>query len=256
MLRAYAEYLPGLARSRVGVEIQDLIHPGPSTPALPDPLAELADFWGKALEPHPLPVSFHGPSITRRFGSGDLREEPPSALGRAMDLASGLGARHFIVHPELGRAAARSSSPAGSLPFWRRVLEEARARNLVLVLENTGEDDPHLLRRLTASIESPFIGLCLDLGHAFQSSSLPVERWLEAFGNDLLYVHLYNQRRDETLHRALGEGEIDILRFLDRLASSRPGLPVCLEMELPEIEESVAWLEARGFACEGLTRPP
>jgi len=242
MLRAYSGYVPWAANSQIGIEIQDLIHPDAVTPAMPDPVGGLEDFWSQALLRFSLPISFHGPATSEPLYDPERRESALAHLTRAMDAAAGLGARYFLVHPEL-RLPAAERGAGGALAVWEAVLHEAKARNLVLLLENTGEESPDRLRSLSAAIESPALGLCLDVGHAHLHSRIALEDWLSAFGNDLLYVHLYNVAGGSALHRALGDGEIRIGRFLEQLAKSRPDVRVCLEMDLGRIVESLKWLE-------------
>jgi sugar phosphate isomerase/epimerase len=244
MLRAYSGYVPWAAGGQIGIEIQDLIHPDAATPAMPDPIGGLEDFWAQALLGSSLPISFHGPATSEPLYDAERRESALAHLRRAMDAAAGLSARYFIVHPELRFPPAEKGGVAGALSVWETVLHEAKARNLILLLENTNEEGPDRLRSLTAAIESPALGLCLDVGHAHRHSRIPLEDWVSAFGNDLLYVHLYNIG-ETGLHRALDDGDIPIERFLDLLAKSRPGVNVCLEMDLGRIIESMKWLEGK-----------
>ncbi len=248
MLRAHRGYLPWIAANAVGVEIQDLIHPDASTPVMADRFDGLADFWGAALSPHSLPVSFHGPSIAEMLYHEGSRQAACQILDRSMDTAASLGARYFIVHPEMGATLAAGGESFGRvLRGWQAALHVAKRHNLTLLLENTNEDSPAPLRRLTASLESPSLGICFDVGHAHLRSRSSSEGWVEAFGSDLHYIHLYNTTQAEGRHQALGEGEVDVEGILDHLAESAPGVRVCLEMDLPAILESVPWLVARGL---------
>lgn len=248
MLRAHRGYLPWVAANAVGVEIQDLIHPDASTPVMADRFNGLADFWGAALSPHSLPVSFHGPNVAELLYDDGRREAACEILDRSMDAAASLGARFFIVHPELGTALGGGGETFGRvLRGWQAALHVAKRHNLTLLLENTNEDAPAALRRLTASLESPSLGICFDVGHAHLRSRLRSEAWVEAFGSDLHYIHLYNTCREDGNHQALGEGEVDIEAILDYLAETSPGIRICLEMDLPAILESVPWLVARGL---------
>lgn len=244
MLRAHSGYLDWIVSNGVGVEIQDLIYP--HLPASPPPLADIECFWRKTLSGDSLPVCLHGPQVADSFEDGAPSSECCRQIERAMNVACGIGARFFIVHPQLGPCppAPRIERAARA---WAPAIEAARTRAITLLLENTDEDGPEGLARLCTLVRSPSLGLCLDIGHAHRHSRIAGVDWLAAYGDDLRYVHLYNASGREAQHRALGDGEIDIEGFLARLKATRPGVPICLEMDVPQILASVPWLTARGL---------
>lgn len=241
ILRSHSGYLPWIIANKAGVEIQDLLR----SELAPDP-EELGRFWAKLLKGEAIDVSFHGPKDPPvPLDRAPDREIPPAFLG-ALDLAVRIGAGFFIVHPQLGSRREGDLDP----PFieaWRRLAEGAEARRLKVLLENTDEDRPDALVSLLKAAGSPSLGLCLDVGHARLHSAQGLESWLDAFGDSLLYVHLYNSSGADGSHRALGDGEIDIEGFLGLLARDRSGVRICLEMDVPQILSSASWLEARGI---------
>src|SRR6266508_441975 len=90
MLRAYAGHVRWAAAGQIGVEIQDLIHPDAVTPAMPDPIRGLEEFWGQALLGFSLPFSFHGPATTEPLYDVERRDSALTHLRRVMDAAAGL----------------------------------------------------------------------------------------------------------------------------------------------------------------------
>jgi sugar phosphate isomerase/epimerase len=245
MLREHAGYLTWIQTNGVGVEIQDLLHPTWDPSAEP-PLDEIGRFWRKTLSGLEIPVCFHGPEVAEFSGTPSgtgPREEVLRGLLRAMDCAVSIGARSFVAHPRLGK---RGEDSPSSRDFWKTAADHADGLGLDLLLENTDEDDPRSLLLLLEANPSPALGLCLDLGHVHQSSSKGIMDWLEAWDSELKYVHFYNSSGGP-IHRALGDGLLDLESFIDRLGLTRPGLPVCLEMDVPQILGSIAWLTSRGL---------
>jgi sugar phosphate isomerase/epimerase len=244
MLRAHSGYLEWIVSNGVGVEIQDLLYP--SLPTTPLPLADIECFWRKTLSGDSLPVCLHGPLVTASLVDGAPSSECCLQIERAMNVACGIGARFFIVHPQLGPSPPPLQVERAARA-WAPAIEAARTRALTLLLENTNEDGPDGLARFCALARSPSLGLCLDIGHVHLHSRIGCMDWLSAYGDDLHYVHLYNASGRGAQHRALGDGEIDIEGFLARLKATRPGVPICLEMDVPQILASVPWLTARGL---------
>ncbi len=244
MLRAHAGYMTWIVSNGVGVEIQDLLYP--SLPVSPAPLADIEGFWRKTLRRESLPVSLHGPKVVPCPLDGDRGRDGLLPIRQAMDVACGIGARFFIVHPRLGSRPEPCAIDRAARA-WEPAVEAAGERAITLILENADEDGPEGLERLCSLIRSPSLGLCLDVGHAHRHSAVPCEEWLSTFGAHLLYVHLYNSSGRMEQHRALGDGEIDLDGFLARLKASHRGVPVCLEMDVPQILASVPWLTTRGL---------
>jgi len=242
MLGIHSGYLPWILMNEVGMEIQDLINPAGMAGSLED----LGAFWKGALSGQSIPLSFHGPLASELLHRDEHRDEALLQVSRAMEVASAIGARFFIAHARLG------SLPEGSLegqvlPAWGELLRQASERNLTLLVENTDEDSPGILRRMVDSLGQG-TGLCLDVGHVHRHSSLGCSEWLDEFAGQVRYVHLYNTNSGgQEHHRALGDGEIDMEDLVGCLGRCLTDVPVCLEMDVPQILASVPWLTARGL---------
>jgi sugar phosphate isomerase/epimerase len=241
MLREHSGYLSWIQTNGVGVEIQDLLHPTWDTADEP-PLDVLGGFWRKTLLGQEIPVCFHGPEVSGLIGMG-RQEEALRGLFRAIDCAASIGARSFVAHPRMGKG--HGVSPEAH-DFWKTAADHADGLGLDLLLENTVEDDPRSLLSLLEMVPSPALGLCLDLGHVHHNSPLGIMDWLEAWDSEMRYVHFYNSSGG-CIHRALGDGLLDLEGFIDRLGLTRPGIPICLEMDVPQILASVPWLTSRGL---------
>jgi sugar phosphate isomerase/epimerase len=238
MLRAHSGYLDWIVVNQVGMEIQDLLHPG-HRPEVD--LEDLGRFWKRSLARQEIPLYIHAPEMD---GGGPGAPPATCPMGAAMDLARSIGARSFIVHPRLGAHGGPAREAAAST--WKVAAEEAGARGLTLLLENTDEPDPAILASLRDAIGSPSVGLCLDVGHALNHSRLDPAAWVEVLGGGLRYLHLYNAIRGNGAHRALGDGEVDIEAVLGRIRG-RSDVSVCLEMDVPQILASATWLSNRGL---------
>ena len=224
-----------------------------------------------------LRITVHGPCGL------NLTRDPEHAariLGACLEVSSGLGAEVYVYHSgqiALHDAFAGLKPPPGEAELrdmWRReteallpFAERARALGLVLVIENR---DPHLweiaalerwghsgaalpryhqgmrldlLARQAAEIDSPAVGICLDVGHAF----LAAQYWpggdylagVRAAAPWIRHVHLHdNYGRLDDVSDALSDrlvfGEAD-----NHLPPGWGAIP---------LRETVAILEAAAYA--------
>jgi len=96
-------------------------------------------------------------------------------------------------------------TPAG-LEAFRRIVEEAEARGVVIAAENTRRQDH--LDFLLANIDSPHLGLCYDSSHdwVFARERLGV---LRRWGGRLVQTHLSDDDGKTDCHWLPGDGVLD-----------------------------------------------
>ena len=204
-----------LARERVGPEIYfsgnvlDSLAPGRAEAA-----AEALSAAGVGSS------TFHAPFEELWPGARDeeARKLTVRRLRQAIALAPVFRPRGMVVHggfhgwiydfdPERWFEPARRT--------FGEVVEAAEKHGVDLFLENVFDDAPGNLLRLKESIASKRLGFCCDAGHATLFSSLPVHKWVEAFGTDLRELHVHDNlgRRDD--HLPIGEGAINFRGVLN-----------------------------------------
>ena len=133
-----------------------------------------------------------------------------------------------------------------NMRVFRDEMTEAVGDSAVRIcLENTdGYDLPFLPRALDLLLESPAFGLTFDIGHDHALGGID-EPLILARGERLRHMHMHDGLGTR-VHLALGDGEMDIPRFL-RLAEAH-GCRVVLETKtVAALEKSVAWLRERGY---------
>lgn len=125
-----------------------------------------------------------------------------------------------------------------------RFTEAVGGADVHLNIENTdGYDLPFLRHALDTLLESPAFGLTYDVGHDAAIGWRDRDVILSYPGR-LRHMHLHDAR-GKSVHLALGDGELDIPRFL-RLAGDN-GCRVVLETKTVEaLSASAAYLRKRG----------
>lgn len=116
----------------------------------------------------------------------------------------------------------------GAKRTFSEVAETAERMDVDIFLENIFDGVPDHLLRLHAAVGSKRLGFCLDAGHAFLFSRLPIAQWIEAFGPDLRELHIHDNRGLRDDHLPVGEGSIDFRGILLSVGNSgiRPILTV------------------------------
>jgi len=138
-----------------------------------------------------------------------------------------------------------------------RQFQQQASESIKAILRETGIPSRQLA---IETIEFPFeltielanvldLSVCLDVGHVLAGFSGPIELFeaLPFLLPRLGEVHLHDspwQGKERTIaygkdHQALGKGDLDVVRLLDRLAESQFDGPIIFELTVPEALESL-----------------
>jgi sugar phosphate isomerase/epimerase len=208
-------------------------------------IAELAPFaevcsWGyhsllapeneRAIAATGLPFTVHGPFTHEGLGSRfeSRRRAAMDLHRRTIWVASELGARLYVVHPDLQRRR-RPWNPRIAAAL-ERSFAELRALQDDLGLPILVENMPFSGRsHYTApgELDLQGLGLTLDVGHAAMTGTL--RRWLGDTSVPLRHVHLHSNQGHTggDLHHALGTGVVDAAPALAKARAA--GATVVLE---------------------------
>ncbi len=93
-------------------------------------------------------------------------------------------------------------------------------------------------------LESPVFGLTFDIGHN-AGNNFQQQPVIERNINRLCHMHLHDYERTRGDHLPLGEGELDLLKYLD--IAKKHNCRVVLETKTIEgLKESVEWIKSNG----------
>lgn len=183
------------------------------------------------------PIAVHGPFIGMEYGHIDhmIRDVVDRRLDMTFDAAVALKAGRVVLHtgykPAIDIFRLQESWLARCFEFWQREIRRWADAGITIVLENDTEKSPDLPVRLVTEVDSPFLGLCMDIGHQHFVSDLDAPEWVRRMGDRLLHVHLHDNDRTGDRHWALGRGTIDFEPFYAALERDVPEATISLEVE-------------------------
>lgn len=111
-----------------------------------------------------------------------------------------------------------------------------------LAIENTSGFPPYQQKALEYLLDSPVIGLTLDIGHshAIGDTDIPFYQRM----NKLIHMHVHDAKGTSN-HLALGDGNIDLRQRLQW--AKRSGARAVLETKtIAALRQSVVWLQNAG----------
>ena len=114
--------------------------------------------------------------------------------------------------------------------------------DIKICIENTRSfQHDYVEKGISLLLESPVFGLTFDIGHNagnnFQQQSI-IERNI----NRLCHMHLHDYERTRGDHLPLGEGELDLLKYIDM--AKKHNCRVVLETKtIAGLKESVKWIK-------------
>ncbi len=203
----------------------------------------------RVVELSGLPFSVHGPFLHFEYGNRSGREHR-KALDehrRHIAAAAELGARVYVVHPDLQRR-------------WRgwdkRVQRELEQSfdELAVLQEESGvtiavENLPfvrHTHFKAPGDLDLKGLGLSLDVGHAAVTGTLAA--WLQDDHYELKHVHLHDNEGHVggDQHLPLGRGVVDAAPVLE-LAREHGASVVLEHKNEADVMESLRHLEERGL---------
>lgn len=104
--------------------------------------------------------------------------------------------------------------------FWEYYVNIAEKEDFLLVNENLYESRPEILKPIIDKINSRRFKFVFDTGHANLYSEVPIEEWITAFGNCLVYMHANSNYNNYDQHNSVLKGTINfdyIFKILDKL---------------------------------------
>ena len=144
-------------------------------------------------------VSMHGAYYDTFYTSKDslIREVSEKRFRQSVEAAVFHSIKRVVFHSAYRKFYDGFSKTAinaflkSSIEFWKQ-FEHNIPDGMTIYLENVEDENPELLAAMLEGINSKKIRCCLDIGHAFCSSSAPLDRWVNVLGDYIGHVHLHD----------------------------------------------------------------
>lgn len=179
------------------------------------------------------------------------------AVVDTIDFAKKIGAKKLNMHLSDG---AKYTMPQEIVYFYGAYREEYLKqmeifRNLCedaigdsgirICLENTNGFKDYQLAALEILLQSPVFALTLDIGHNYCAKQVD-EAWMMAHENRLCHMHMHDAKNGKNDHLALGDGELDIEKFLS-LADTHDCTVVLETKTIDGLKKSAQWVKSKGL---------
>jgi sugar phosphate isomerase/epimerase len=207
-------------------------------------------------------ISIHGPYAGLSLVCYDrrVREVVVLRLKQALEFAAAIGATQMVLHSpfEYFGHPMVAHTPAQGLSYeieqvhltLGKVLLQAQAAGVTLVLETCDDRNAAPLMALVRSFESESVRLSLDVGHAFtmhKTGGPPPDKWVREAGPLLAHAHLHDTDGLLDRHWAPGEGNINWYAFFEALEGLDTPPRLLLEVLPEKFKSSVEYFRQRGF---------
>lgn len=106
-----------------------------------------------------------------------------------------------------------------SIKFWKEYIKQFEDNGIYACIENVLEDSPDNLIKIVDEVNSPFLKVCLDTGHANLCSQIPASKWIKAYGDRLHHMHLHNNFKTNDDHAGFQYGCVNFLDVIESLKS-------------------------------------
>ncbi len=167
-------------------------------------------------------VSLHAPFMDLSPGGLDQKilEVTRLRFSQVREVVSVVEPVHVVFHPGYDRW--RFGWNFGlwlenCVSIWGEIVEWAEKTGTRVLMENVFDVRPDHLLDLNDRLGGR-LGFCLDTGHYLLFSEVPMEDWLTSFGDNLVELHIHDNRGDVDSHLPVGEGIFDftsLFSFLD-----------------------------------------
>ena len=228
------QFIAKLAERDIGLELQSYGLDGVMSPSSWNEKVTthkeiVAMFSGK--------VAVHGPFLGLVYNYTDhlLRAAVNERMDMTFDLVRTLGADRLVLHTnfrwEIFQFQLERFWVEGNIIYWKKEIERYADQGIQVVLENLTEPEPNFMIELADRVDSPYFGLCLDVGHVNVFSKLTPAQWVERLGKRLFHVHLHDNHGETDQPLPVGSGNIDFDSFFAALKEHAPDATVSLEVE-------------------------
>lgn len=117
-----------------------------------------------------------------------------------------------------------------SIIFWKEFIKQFEDADIHATLENVSEYYPQVTKTIIDEVNSPYLNLTLDTGHANLTCDIDVSDWIKFYGKKLTHMHLHNNMKTNDDHAGFNYGTINFLRVFKTLKDENINPLVVLEI--------------------------
>jgi sugar phosphate isomerase/epimerase len=208
-------------------------------------------------------IAIHGPFLGMEYAHPDhlIRDVVHRRLDMTFDAAVTLKASRIVLHSgytsEMDLFKLQDHWLKKNVEFWQCEIRRWADAGILIVVENDTEKSPDLLVRLVDEVDSPFLGLCMDIGHQHMFSELDALEWVRRMDDRLFHFHLHDNDRTGDNHWPIGRGTIDFEPFYAAIMRHVPQATLSLEVQdkmevkMGDLRKLVAYFASKQHSTAG-----
>lgn len=183
------------------------------------------------------PLALHGPFIGMNFAHADhlMRDVVQQRLDMTFAAARLLRASRIILHSgyslDVEAFNIHESWINGTIAFLQKEIGRWAEAGIGIALENDLDAEADTLVRIADAIDSPWLGLCLDIGHHHIFGKTDISSWVSQMRHRLVHIHLHNNDGIHDRHWPMGRGTIDFAPFFEAIKTHAPKVTLSIEVE-------------------------
>jgi sugar phosphate isomerase/epimerase len=168
-------------------------------------------------------------------------------LTQSLHVARKLGVRAIIFHTgfngQLKITDYVSKFLEKQIAFWKQFISDNKVDDINILLENTYEEDPEIIKAILDGVDSPYLKACIDTGHVNAYSKFNLLHWVHYLDKYLYHFHTHNNDGFSDQHRGLEYGTINFKEFLAEIVKLNKPLSLTLEIFVEkEVIESLEFI--------------
>ena len=172
-----------------------------------------------------------------------LKEVVNKRYQQSFEAAMAVGAKHVNFHSGhkgMHHRVSIEKNCQTSIKFWKEYIKQFEDNGVVDVLENVLDFDYEHIKTIVDEVNSPFLKVCLDTGHANLCSTISPQDWIKTYGDRLQHMHLHNNFKTNDDHNGIKYGTVNFLGIVDTLKSENLNPYIVFEIfDKKELVESV-----------------
>ncbi|MDO5305876.1 MAG: sugar phosphate isomerase/epimerase family protein [bacterium] len=172
-----------------------------------------------------------------------LKEVVNIRYQQSFEAAMAVGAKHVNFHSGhkgMHHRVSIEKNCQTSIKFWKEYIKQFEDNGVVAVLENVLDFDYEHIKTIVDEVNSPFLKVCLDTGHANLCSTISPQDWIKTYGDRLQHMHLHNNFKTNDDHNGIKYGTVNFLGIVDTLKSENLNPYIVFEIfDKKELVESV-----------------
>ena len=137
-----------------------------------------------------------------------------------------------------------------NIEFYKEFIKNFENLGIMTTIENVHEPNPDFIRNLVGAVNSPNLGVTIDIGHCNLHSEISPSNWIKEYGIMLKHMHFHNNFKDEDSHSSLLKGSLNIKEILLTLKEMQ--LYPSITFEIFDKEDLLESIEYFNSLCDEL----